>query len=311
MGDSRIYLQDANGELTSAGILYNPEIEELRVVKIKEELTPKQKFMMNKNIQSKEKLFFESELGGFINMYYVKNDILFNDLNLETANISRIIYLATYIDWNSGQENLLVKPGQFNVAHPMTRRDMQILLGLAERTFISFLNNTKSSNLLYEVEGKYYLNSDYFNKGKVPFENKKYTRLYINTIRDLFAQCNPRRHRTLSHLFKLIPKTYHMNNAIVHNPDEQDSNKISNMNLLDICNFLNIGKDNTTKLKRELISFYVCYDGKKVSAFKYITTEGVNGKSNYFVLNPQISYSGDNFELASEISKLCYFNDEK
>ena len=315
MSDCRVFYQTQENELIDARMLYNPKKEQLKAVKKKRELSPKEKRIVFQKLrnQGSEKEVFEYRLGGHINMYYVKNKVLFNDLNIDISNISRVLYLATYIDWNSNKENLLVKPGQFNKSYPMTRRDMQILLGLADRTFTNFIKNIKDNNILFEVSGMYYLNPDYFNKGKVKLKEKEYTRLYINTVRDLYAQCEPRQHKQLSYLFKLIPKTHHLNNAIVHNPEEKDISNVKYMNLTDISNFLGLDSNNNniTRLKRDLIKFHTTYDGLKRGVFKYITVEGTNSKYSYFVLNPVIAYSGSDFKVASDILKMCYFKDEK
>lgn len=315
MSDYRVHLEDANGEFIPAGILFNPDKEELKRVNKKEELTPKQKKFVSEKLfkEGDDKAMFEHGSGGYINMYYVKNEILFNNLNIEASNVSRILYLATYIDWNTSNENLLVKPGQFNKSYPMTRRDLQLVLGLAERTFTDFIKSSKENNIMFEVDGRFYMNSDYFNKGKVSFKDKEYTRLYINTVRDLFERCNPRQHKQLSYLFKLIPKMYYLNNALVHNPEAKDLKDVKYMNLTDVCKFLGVGYDNNnmSKVKRDLIKFYTTYDGTKRGVFKYITVEGIKDKYSYFVVNPSVVYSGDDFGVANNILKLCYFNDEK
>lgn len=253
---NRILIEDTQGNTSYKGV-YDPTREDVEITKKKPELTPKQKAFLRelnrKNGESKE--VFEHGLGGFINMYYVKNSVLYENTNLKTVNICRVLYLATYIDWNTGQENLLIKPGQFKINYPMTKNEMQALLGLTKNPFYEFLNDVKNNGLMYEVEGKFYMNPDYFNKGKANKE-KEYTRLYINTVRNLYAQCKPRQHKQLSYLFKLIPKTHYLTNIIVHNPEEKDSLKLKYMDMIDICNFLNVNNtgNNSSKLKKELIN---------------------------------------------------------
>lgn len=313
---NRILIEDTQGNTSYKGV-YDPTREDVEITKKKPELTPKQKAFLRelnrKNGGVKE--VFEHGLGGFINMYYVKNSALYENTNLKTVNICRVLYLATYIDWNTGQENLLVKPGQFKIIHPMTKRDMQILLGLTDKPFYEFLSNVKKNEILYEVEGRFYMNPDYFNKGKNKNKCKDYTRLYINTIRNLYAQCSLRRHKQLSNLFKLIPKAHYLTNAIVYNPEEQDTSKLKYMTLIDICKFLGTGQtnNNATKLKNDLMNFVVKDEDTRSSAFKKITTEGAEfeGITSYYIINPKISYAGDDYEIASQILEACFFKQHK
>lgn len=314
MSDYRVHIENTKGEFIPTGILFDPEKEELKRTRKTKELTPKQKKILENKLfkDGDEKAVFERDLGGHINMYYVKNEVIFNNLNLNIANISRVIYLATYIDWNTNNENLLVKPGRYNKFVAMTRKDLQMVLGLSEKPFINFMNDAKNNNLIFEADGKYYMSSEYFNKGKVSFKSKEYTRLYINTVRDLFEHTKPRQHKQLSYLFKLIPKLHHLNNTIVENPDIEDISNVKYMNLIDICRFLGVNCDskNANRTKKDLLSFHTEYDGVKRYAFKHITVEGENSRYSYFVFNPAVAYCGDDFKTANEILKLCYFNDE-
>ena len=312
---NRISIEDTQGNTSYKGV-YDPTREDVEITKKKPELTPKQKAFLRelnrKNGEAKE--VFEHGLGGFINMYYVKNSVLYENTNLKTVNICRVLYLATYIDWNTGQENLLVKPGQFKINYPMTKNEMQALLGLTKNPFYEFLNDVKNNGLMYEVEGKFYMNPDYFNKGKANKE-KEYTRLYINTVRNLYAQCKPRQHKQLSYLFKLIPKTHYLTNIIVHNPEEKDSLKLKYMDMIDICNFLNVNNtgNNSSKLKKELINLVLDDGFTKSSTFKQIIAKGAEfeGETSYYVLNPKIFYAGDDFEVASEILRVCFFKEHE
>ena len=312
---NRILIEDTQGNTSYKGV-YDPTREDVEITKKKPELTPKQKAFLRelnrKNGEAKE--VFEHGLGGFINMYYVKNSVLYENTNLKTVNICRVLYLATYIDWNTGQENLLVKPGQFKINYPMTKNEMQALLGLTKNPFYEFLNDVKNNGLMYEVEGKFYMNPDYFNKGKANKE-KEYTRLYINTVRNLYAQCKPRQHKQLSYLFKLIPKTHYLTNIIVHNPEEKDSLKLKYMDMIDICNFLNVNNtgNNSSKLKKELINLVLDDGFTKSSTFKQIIAKGAEfeGETSYYVLNPKIFYAGDDFGVASEILRVCFFKEHE
>lgn len=100
----RIYKENETGGQDVIG--YIKPNETVRVVK---NLTPQQIAIINQKDELKEHC---RELGGFIHVCYVKNELLFNNLNLTRPTITRLIYLATYIDYNNRDSNLLVKYGK-------------------------------------------------------------------------------------------------------------------------------------------------------------------------------------------------------
>ena len=91
---NRILVEDTQGNRSYKGV-YDPAREDVGITKKKPELTPKQKALLKNKT---ELTLYSEELGGYIHMYYVSNELLFNKVNIERANISRLIYLATYID---------------------------------------------------------------------------------------------------------------------------------------------------------------------------------------------------------------------
>ena len=62
------------------------------------------------------------------------------------------MYLATYMDYNYREENVLVKHGKNYKLEYLTRKDLKELLNLTDRTFNNFLKETKEKNLLYCVD---------------------------------------------------------------------------------------------------------------------------------------------------------------
>lgn len=278
--------------------------EELAVVNKKKELTDKQIEFLNSNKELKE---YNESLGGFITMCYIKNELLFNHLNLELSNISRIIYLATYLSYNDKEEGLLVcKIGNKNV--PMTRQIMQTKLGLSDSTFERFMTDVRKHELIYSSERKYYINPKYFTKGKCEFDNKCYTRIYIDTTRFLFENIKVSQHKQLSYIFQLIPKIHYNINVVCKNPDEHDTNKIQKMTLTEICEFLNVSKNNATNLKKNLLKFHVNVQGYKFHLFNYISIENSETKRDYFAINPNLIWKGNNINDIKDIIKCLFFS---
>lgn len=253
---------------------------------------------------------FTSYLGGYIHMNYVNNELLFNKLNIDTANISRLIYLSTFIEYSNKEENMLVITKQYNQRVPMTKVDMKKLLKLSDRTFFRFFNDMCENNLIYSANDCLYMNPDYFSKGDCNFNQKEYTRIFIDTTRLLYEGCTPRQHKYLSYIYQLTPYMNYELNILCSNPQETDFYKIDKLSLLQICELLNMSTDkaNMRKLRNELLKFNVAMDGVKYSMLSYVKIMNGYGCKDYFVINPTIVWGGSNTNLVQDTLRSCFFN---
>lgn len=281
------------------------ENEDIRVEKKKKELSPKQLKIINDKQHLKKHC---SELGGFVHMLCVRNELLFNNLEIDRADISRLIYLATYIDYNNRQENLLIinKKGQVNQV--MTRQMMQKLLKLADKQFKVFLKNMKNNDLIWEAGGKYYISSIYFSKGKTNFDKKEYTRLFVDTTRYLYEHIPIRQHKILGYALQLIPFCHYELNVICRNPLEIDPLKVKKLSLKEICQMLEISTDkgNMIKFRDNLSNFVIKVEGVKYYLFAHNTVR--NGEMrDYFVINPLIIWAGNDVDKMKNNLKSLYF----
>lgn len=287
------------------------EDEDIEIGKKKKKLTPQQSAMIRNRFAIKE---YTYELGGYIHMYYVNNELLFNKLNIDRADISRLIMMATFIDYNDREENLLVMNSKINnkIVH-MTRKDIQYRLNLSDAPFKKFMSEMKKIGMIYEVDKKIYMSIEYFSKGKSDFKKKNYTRIFIDTVRTLYEGCKPRQHKQLGYIFQLVPFIHYDNNIICKNPNETDIRYCERMSLTEICSLLNIHTEASrmSKFEAELLKFTITYDERKFYLFKRIIVKGGNGKFDYFVINPQIVWSGKNMEQARETIESCFFLENK
>lgn len=304
----RLWAEDTEGNIESLGLI-NSKTEQVNIGRKKNKLTPRQKALLT----DKSELTLHSEkLGGYIHMYYIKNELLFNELNIDRANISRLVYLATYIDYNDRKENLLVKYGQFKGVVPMTKKDIKEKMKLSDATFSVFFNEMKKKNLIYEVNNKLYINPDYFNRGKNQMDKKGYTRVFIDTTRMLYENCSSRQHKQLSYVFQLIPYMNYELNIICSNPDEPDFYELDKLGLKRICELLGISTDKKSMntFEKNLLKFYISYEDKKYYLFKRVIVKGGNGKFDYFVINPYVTWKGKSVYQIKDIIQACFFGKE-
>lgn len=273
--------------------------EELVIIKKDKQLTPEQKVFLNNRNELKN---FTSNLGGYIHMFYVKNELLFNKVDIDRADIARLIYLSTYIDYNDRQENLLVKHGEDNKVEALKRNDIKKLLTLSDRAFLNFIKNMLDLNMIFECEGKYYMNNEYFSKGNVDIKGD-YTRIFINTTRILFENCTVRQHRQLGYVYQLIPYIDYETNTLMNSNNER-------FNFRDVAELVGIDvttRQNISKFKKELYKFKIDYNGGEYYIFKGIIEEGYGCKREYFVINPILTCRGNKYsEIENTINKLHF-----
>lgn len=301
--ESWVGLIDKNGNVLDHKIIKKGEKFEITK---NSKLTPKQKRLLNYKSDLKQ---FSESLGGYIHMSYVKNELLFNELDIDRANISRLIYLSTFIDYNDRQENLLIKYGQNKSIKAITRADIKKLLNLGDTAFKSFMADMKKNNLLYESDKKFYISNEYFSKGECKFNKKEYTRIYIDTTRFLYENCTSRQHKQLSYAFQLIPLAQFETNILCSNPSELDLHKLEKLGLKDICKFLGLSTEKApmNKFEKDLYKLQIEVDGQKHYMFKRVIVKGGDGTKDYFVINPQISWGGRDIEKVKETIQICFF----
>lgn len=280
--------------------------EELVIQKQAKKLTPKQKRLINEKNDLKK---FCNKQGGFVHMFYVNKKLLFYDLDIDRANIARIIYLATYIDYNDRKENLLILHKKNNKVEHMTKKEIQQKLGLKRDAFLAFLSDMKKHNLIFEVEEKFYLNPEYFSKGENFYKNKEYVRIMINTTRYLYEHTTIRQHKTLSYVFQLIPYANWKLNILCKNPLEVDIGRLDKLSLKDICELLGLSTNrNSMYLFRDnLRKFHIKVDGHKYYLFAYSKVYAGEKTKDYYIINPLVIWGGNNTEEIREIINYCFF----
>ena len=284
-------------------------IKDNEIIDIKDRrknLTAQQRYFLNKSNEFKRHC---DSLGGYIHMIYAKNEILFNKSEIDKANISRIIYLATYMDYNDRKEGLLCVRNQYSKLEPMDKKTMQSILKLTDSTFKRFLKDMKDNELIYEVDKKFYVNPIYFNRGDIDKDVKKsvdksYCRLFIKPIRDLYEGCKTSKHKVLASIYQLIPYIHYEHNIVCYNPNEVTDYPKA-ITLRELCKMFEVDYKNSSKLAKSLYEFKVNVEGIDYHLFTYVI---LNAQYDYFVVNPLVIYGGNNYDNIIKTSKTLFFN---
>lgn len=244
-----------------------------------------------------------SELGGFIAMYYVKNELLLNNLELTYQDIARLLYLGTYLDYNYST-NLLVIHDSKTSKRAMTRSDMLKVLKVSDKTLRNFLKVLKDNQIIVELDKRFYLSDKHFTKGKVNkkiLKSKDYTRIYRNPIKNLFEGVTASNHKNIGNILSLIP---FLDDSFNHleNPDG------SFMSLLQMNELLGYQKTNASHLFKRLRDLKVTYNGEE---HHIITKILLNDKEERIYINPLIAYKGGDSVVHKEIVRQMLFSNNQ
>lgn len=290
MNTVRITGTDINGNEKSYFIL-DEDKEELRIVPKR---TEKQKRLLN---DKSEFNAHQNKLGGFVNVMFINNKLLFDDI-LNPQDTFRFIYLSTYLDYNN---NMLVKKYFQNTKYPINKKEIAVEMGLTRMTFNRFWDNLIENNFIYEVEDKVYVNPEYFIKGEVPKDNnKEYSRIYIDTIKKLYCCSEAKNHRSLGYIMKLLPKMNYKTNFIVHNPNEDNISNLLPYSLKEICEELHLSTNEKCirDFYKNLNKATIKLEGKIYKVFTRVT---VDDRYNFYLINPLVAYKG---KYMSDINKM-------
>lgn len=242
----------------------------------------------------------------FCFLYYNQEKPLFENENISKANISRLIYLATFIDYDS---NRLVHPERLGRKLPFTLNDIKNKMKLSKRVFNEFKNELLNAEILYIEDDGFYISKEYFCKGEVNKNiGKNYIRMYINTIRALYINCvDSKEHKSLSTIFQLIPYLDIETNILCFNPNKNEELKV--LTLKDISKILNYSDGGLKKFEENLMKFQITktYDSGEIYDYHLIYrvslhSYGIN--SECYIINPLCFYGGTNDNVFKELMLL-------
>ena len=241
---------------------------------------------------------------------YFNNEKLYGEeLNLSKSTVSRLLMLATYMDF----ENRIVKEvpktkNQAKEVEYMKRKDIQNTLGLKARAFSDFITEITNAGILIKDDKGYYLSVEYFRKGNIAQDNY-FSKMYVETVRQVYLSTPVRKHSTLSYIFQLMPHVHWKTNYIVK--DRMCGlDEIETMDLKEICSVLGLEttKTSVNNMKKELLSFKLTFDNEQYYLFNMMTQSSEKGKRTWFVVNPLLYNSMTDYNDFQEIAKALWVN---
>ena len=255
-----------------------------------------QRYMINLKKQ-KEINWISSGEENFV-FHLFSNANYFKDLSPQS--IVRLIYLATYIDYTT---NVIC----FDNKLPMGKQDIRKITLLSDTVFKRWFKELIDKRYIIQKENQFYITDKYFRKGQLnknlsAYKNNKYTRIYINAVRQLYITSKTTDHTSLGYIFKLIPYVNLQWNIACHNPLEKDKDLIQPLTIGEFCDYIGYDKKNTKRLIKVLSGVKFEWKDKTQRFCSYIYDSDITNMMIF--INPNIFYSGDNF---SEVEILGVF----
>ena len=230
------------------------------------------------------------ENGGFIIAFFKQlNTIEQRFPTLTKQDTARLLFIGTFIAWETNR--LQADNGRI-----IERKKLEGLVEMSTKRFNEFFKRLEDEGIIRETKsGELFINPTVFYRGEIknhPYDTSdfKYTRIFRETVRDLYKQFSGRTLAQLSVIYSVIPFLNFDTNIVSVNPEETVEDLIEPMNLVDLAELL--GYVDASSLKRTLNRIKV--DGKPVFGF----FENPHDRRQYrIVINPRVIFAGNGDSL--------------
>lgn len=219
-----------------------------------------------------------SEGGNYVWHYFVPAEHNFDSLNNPT--ISRLVYLATYIN----NDNYL----SYDNGQLLSRSQLQSLLNLGDTAFKSFLRQTKRHNYLIEDDSGFQLNPNIFGKGKLQkVKDQRAAKLFVYSTRFLYEHATIDSHKTLAYMYMILPYVNLTYNVLCENPWETDKSKITKMSVDTLCAKLGLDISHSKRFVNRLLEIqYPDKNGDKRGILVAVRAAKNDVIKEYLCVNP-------------------------
>lgn len=155
-------------------------------------------------------------------------------------------------------------------------------------------NLLKKCGYIYETEEGYIMiNEDLVIKGAIEnFEELRkqdhsftYTRVFIDNLREMYLNTEPKQRKQLANLFKILPYINFKYNVFCTNPTEIDKKELDLLDWADLAKLCGYDKSQVARFKKDLMNLKI---------FGYDVIGEFNRSSGMtIIVNPKVHYGGD------------------
>lgn len=201
--------------------------------------------------------------------------------------IFRFIYLCTYLKYG---DNRLMKRIKQNKYELIKVSDLMDLLKLGKTEYNKTRKALEESNLIkINKDHNIVIDNKISFIGKVDKNNKQeYSRIFKESIQELYNNSTPREHKRLALFIELLPFIHYKYNIICKNPRCELMQDVEPFTIQELQKISGNGGKNITRFKNNLLNIMV--GGQKAM----MLVEDYEKK--FFIVNPKIYYKGNDLE---------------
>lgn len=205
--------------------------------------------------------------------------------------MARLMFIGTYTAWDGGRLN-------YENGRPMDKDGLHKLVDMSRKRFNEFYNRIVAENIVHVTEnGDLLMNPSVFYRGGLKssdyaVKGMQYTRMFRDTVRDLYHKFNGRALGQLALLYEVMPFINFSTNIIAYNAEVIDKHDVKPMSLEKLALLLDY--TDSRRLKTALNRVRV--DNQPVFGF----FENPHDRRSYrIVVNPRAVYAGKGEDLGA------------
>lgn len=228
--------------------------------------------------------FLDEQFGKYF--FYFYNALA--DIEIPANMKLRFLYLCSYITYDGYLYDQRTK-------RCISKKDLLNILNLSRRETYYTLDCLLKNNLLQEDDGRLFITPGYVYKGELTkkMQSSRFTRIFIEGIRQMYEQASPQMHRKLYSLFLVLPYIHLQSNIVCKNTGEIDLNYIEPYSTKDICTMCGYNNKNPSKFIRDLVDV-------KIGDAPIIGVVSYRGK-DFIKINPSLYYGGTRIDELIEL----------
>lgn len=221
------------------------------------------------------------------NFYFYRYDSLLDQLDDDTATGFRFLYLCACAD----AEGYFIK---YKDEYCKTKDDFTYIFDRPVKTTRSYMTDMIKNKLVYKDAKGYRLNPIFYSMGKIEKEFKhRSVRTFDKAIKELYYNSNPKEHKLIGHLLKLVPYINIYNNTICENIDCNDKKQIRPLNKTEIALLLQSNNTYGYTLLDKLMNVFI----KGEPVIGLFTSMG----QDQYRINPRLFYRGNDYRELQDL----------
>lgn len=227
--------------------------------------------------------------------YFVRSD--FGGDDLQPATKARLIFLATFIEYDTGR---LMR----TLRIPMRWEDLPEVMNISQSEVYRFRKEVAGSYII-DHGGALFAKDTAFFRGKFARNREgRYQQFFISAVRQLYRETPANRHKYLGYVFAMLPWVNLEYNILCHNPEEQNLANIEQITVSEFCELIGYSEKNKKRLLRIYKSITFLANGKN-EYFCSFVTNGADIDTAQIFINPHILYKGSKAESVMILGKFC------